>query len=336
MNLRETWTQIESTETSGFIARRLSPEPRDRLYAAVDTVRGSRLLVLECRASPGGAIQAALASTQGYSARCAPLDISSTPKLCIIIESTAETPFEVFLSLCEDVAQSVFNRSDGEDAESVFAGRLLLWRRLFESRGTDGLGFEARLGLLAEIIHLRALIAAGGQPMEIVTWWTGPDRLATDFQSVHGRTEVKATTSRKQYKVRINGERQLESLDGRPLSLVAMMFERVVADGISLPEEVLRTKQLLGAGATGQLFGAKLLEAGYLSAHEDLYRTDSLRLLEMREYRVVSGFPRFESVNVPEGVGDLQYSIDLSACEPFRLAPGSAVRSLLGQELHES
>jgi hypothetical protein len=336
MNLRETWSQIESSGAPGFIARRLSPEPRDRLHAAVDTVRGSRLLVLECRASPGGAIQAALASTEGYSARCALLDISSTPKLCIIIESTPETPFEVFLSLCEDVAQTVLQRGQNEDAENAFAGRLLLWRRLFENRGAEGLGYEARLGLLAEIIHLRELITAGGEPAELITWWTGPDKLATDFQSPHGRTEVKATTTRKQYKVHINGERQLESLDGRPLSLVAMMFERVVADGVSLPDEVLHTRQLLGPGAASQLFGAKLLEAGYLSAHEDSYRTDSLKLLETREYRVQPGFPRIESVDVSEGVGDLQYTIDLSACEPFRLAPGSAAHSLLGLEAHES
>jgi hypothetical protein len=288
------------------------------------------MLVLECRGNISGAIQAALGSTEGYAAKCMPLDISAMPKLCILIESTLDTPVDVFLSLCEDVAQAVLMRAANEKAESIFAGRLLLWKRLFESQGTDALGYEARLGLLAEIIHLRELLMAGSDQIEMMEWWTGPDKLATDFQSPHARTEVKATTTRKQYKVRIHGERQLETHSDRPLSLVAMMFERVVADGVSLPDEVHRVRQMLGAGAGAQIFNAKLLEAGYLMVHEDSYRVDTLRLLETREYQVAEDFPRIKQADVPEGIGDLQFSIDLSACEPYRKEPGYSIRCLLG------
>ncbi|MDE1169853.1 MAG: PD-(D/E)XK motif protein [Verrucomicrobium sp.] len=331
MNIKEAWSKIGESGVHGFIARRLSPNPSDQLYAAMDTARNVRMLVLACKGPLTREIRTILTSSEGYATKYAVLDLSSRSQPSIIIESTAGTPIAVFESLCEDVATSVLQRSPSQEAEEVFSGRLLLWRRLFESRRTEGLGFEERLGLLAELTHLKDLILAGGDPLSVLTWWTGPEKLTTDFQSPHARTEVKATATKRQYKIRIHGERQLESLDHRPLSLVAMMFERVVADGVSLPEEVATIRHLLGTGVAEQMFGSKLLEGGYLSAHEEEYRGESLRLVERREYQVGKEFPHIASESIPEGVGDLGYSLDLSACEPFRMKEGSAISALLGK-----
>ena len=333
MNVKEAWQKIEVSGGAGLVLRRLSPETRDPLYAAVDTVRNIHLLVLECLKIPAEGILQALRSTDGYLAKCASLDIGSAPKVCLFLESTPETPKEVFESLCEDVSQCVLSRKASESAEDIFAGRLLLWKRLFDSRRAAGLTEEERLGLLAEIIHLRDILGRWKDAAGVMISWTGPDRLANDFQSSSGRTEVKATTTRRQYKIRINGERQLETIDERPLCLVAMMFERVVSDGFSLPTVIRQLREHLGAGSSGaELFNAKLLEGGYLDIHEQAYAGDCFRLNEQREYRVLDGFPRIISENVPEGVGDLQYSIDLSSCEKFRVAEGTAAKILSGEE----
>ena len=75
-------------------------------------------------------------------------------------------------------------------------------------------------------------------------------------------------------------------------------------------------------------FSEKLIEAGYIEDHADRYKA-GYALRSGRAYRVREGFPRLTAANLPEGVGDLSYTVVVAACEPFRTTIDDAVKTTL-------
>jgi len=50
-----------------------------------------------------------------------------------------------------------------------------------------------------------------------------------------------------------------------------------------------------------------------------------------RTYQVRSGFPRLVEIDLPTGVGDVNFAVNLAACEPFA-APVPAMLAALPQK----
>ena len=131
----------------------------------------------------------------------------------------------------------------------------------------------------------------------------------------------------KHSKVYIAGERQLDERGFPALYLCVLLLEKVRTAGISLPELVvpLLREQLKEERARGT-FEEKLLSFGCLDVH--FARYDQRYLFHrIRAFAVTTGFPRMQPP-LPDGVGDLTYSIALSACSSFEVDM-SALRDVI-------
>jgi hypothetical protein len=88
---------------------------------------------------------------------------------------------------------------------------------------------------------------------------------------------------------------------------------------ISLPGIVKEIEGLIGEADGSALVGFddKLMEAGYMYLPE--YDEHNFMPSSYALYRVVVGFPRLVPEDIPEGVTDVRYSIELKNCLPFRV-----------------
>lgn len=241
-----------------------------------------------------------------------------TPHRFLVIEQGEASPRDVFEVLVGDVCQAVSQRDPGTGLEGVVTDRLARWKAFFDEGRSSGLGPEAQQGLFGELWFLREAVAKRVGLPAAVDAWTGALRTNHDFQFPRHAFEVKSSIARQHVKVHIASERQLDTTGLETLHLAVLGFGVIQGGGETLPELVLSVRSRFPAGEpAARQFEDRLLEAGYITAHEGLYTTGYVFRSE-RTYLVGDGFPRMLEKDLPAGVGDLSYSIVLSACESFR------------------
>jgi hypothetical protein len=132
--------------------------------------------------------------------------------------------------------------------------------------------------------------------------------------------EVKTYSPSEGAKVWISDPMQLEPDHGVPLILACQELARSEDRALVLAGHVDRICRALGEDALLVTDYQDLLAGrGYLPAHAPLY-AESFRLGALRSFSVSNNFPRILPAEVPPGVGDVKFSVSLSAIEPFRVS----------------
>lgn len=321
MNLDELWTALETggsgpSPEPGVTVRRIDPTARDGLFVGIRRPAGTRMLLLQITSPPRPA-DGPLIQSRGFTTAVNRFS-GDAAHLHLAIESAAASFNEVFAYVAGDVAERVFRRSPSSGAAASFLGRLDRWNRFFETAGGEGLSEIAAQGLLAELLFLRDFAIPESATHEgALSSWAIPEPLSKDFQYSLGAIEVKCSVSREHTKVHITGERQLDDTGFSALYLLAVLLEKVTAGGFSLPETVTSVRDVLGSGPARNLLEEKLIEYGYLDVHAPRYERHYI-LHRMRAFHVREGFPRIPVI-LPDGVGDVSYTLALSACIAFEL-----------------
>ncbi len=65
-------------------------------------------------------------------------------------------------------------------------------------------------------------------------------------------------------------------------------------------------------------FQIKLAKYGYNEALAEKYIV-GFSLFDMKFFEIVEGFPRLLQRNLPDGIGDLKYSVVVAACSQFEI-----------------
>jgi hypothetical protein len=333
MNLESLWQDIADEQrrsgNAGLSVRRIDPQCADDLFVGIRMPEGTRVLLLRLPATPRVSKNALLQS-RGFVSHLACFEHDPGSCCNLVIEATAPSFNSVFGVLADSIVSHILARGCHETALAVFVASLQQWKRFFDAAGPEGLSEEKLLGLLAELQFLRdfairytssAITALGG--------WVGPDPLSKDFEYPGCAVEVKAASSREPVKAWINGERQLDDQGVEDLFLFVLLTERAAAGGTTVPELVEAIRTLLPEGSLARLkFEEKLIAYGYHDMYRARYEATRFILHGYRLFQVRAGFPRLTAM-LPEGVGDISYTITLSACEPFR-----AQENALADRLH--
>lgn len=241
---------------------------------------------------------------------------------------------DVFTALAEDVAPRVAAAADEKTAAAVLLNRLHRWQK-FLAAGIGGLSPERQRGLFAELYTLRAHLLPGLGTATAIAGWRAPLATHQDFQYATGAVEVKSTTAMQPQTVRIASERQLDDAGIPALFLhVVILDEREVegegaVGGETLPSLIQSLRQSIASDEqVGALFEDRLLESGYLAVDAPRYETRHWALRQEQTFRVRAGFPRLTETNVPLGVGDVSYALDLAAVHPFAVAIAEMLAAL--------
>lgn len=197
------------------------------------------------------------------------------------------------------------------------------WKSLFTSTGRR-MTMKQLAGLYGELHVLDRLLDLS----ELGTsCWKGPLRAPHDFVGASVDIEVKTTLSEEDNIVYIHGVEQLSVRAESDLYLAHLRVETPSPEGESLGEIVVRLEDRDRSGKLRSM----LIAAGYQDAERQAHSSLTFRLVDEQWYAVIDGFPRltaetFAGGNVPPGLGDFRYTIDLSAATATPLSqPAIAV-----------
>jgi len=233
----------------------------------------------------------------------------------LLIQLLSPTQKETFSYLCENLINSVKNLPDEGGMIKSVIGQLDKWRNLFDKTGADGLSPSEQQGLYGELLFLNKLISKNVFPAnEALDYWVGIDAAQRDFMGDSWAVEVKTTATSNPQMVIINSERQLDESLFENLYLFHCSVEITKQNGETLPDRIFKIRQLLGDDPIAlSKFNEKLITAGYLDEEEALYALRAYRIRGEAIYRIEGDFPRIKEGELREGVGNLTYSIVISA-----------------------
>jgi hypothetical protein len=284
--------------------------------------------VLVCFPSAKLAARDKLPEGQGFSIERVDPEDSGLLWLALTRKS-AGSP-ELFASMSCDVVgaldDAVAEGSDEDRLLRIFIGRVGAWQE-FMRKGNQAMSPEAEIGLIGELIMLRAILEAGVPLVFALESWVGPLNGIQDFQLSTGAIEVKATLSSVGFPARIGSLDQLDDSVRQPL-FVAGVRLRQAEGGLNLPDFIQALHEAVKVDAEARrLLTERLLAAGYIDSHFDRYAR-RFKPADMRLLEVTGQFPRMTAGTVPPGITKAVYDINLDKAPGDNVGIDGALKKL--------
>lgn len=238
----------------------------------------------------------------------------------LLIQLLAPAQRDTFSCLCESLINTVKGMDSEESMIKSVISQLDKWRNLFDKAGSEGLSPAEQQGLYGELGFLKKLISKNVFPAsEALDYWVGVDAAQRDFMGDAWAVEVKTTATSNPQEVTINSERQLDETLFDNLYLYHCSVETTKRNGETLPDRINKLRRSLeNEPAALSKFNEKLITAGYFDEDEALYAFRAYKLRDESIYRIEGDFPRIKESDLRGGVGNLTYSVVLSACAAYR------------------
>lgn len=191
------------------------------------------------------------------------------------------------------------------------------WKKLFDKINFNGLTIEQQKGLIGELLFLNFLLSNENTSSHAVSAWTGAEQdfQAKDFTIGSVGIEIKFTSSNHP-RIKVSNEKQLDAESLSKLFLVLYSTEAVKDNGISLNSLVEQTRLNILTEEERCIFNGKLQLIGYFDEDREYY-SKMYSIKKIFTFSVNSEFPKIVKSNLPLGVYDTSYSIEVSFVEKF-------------------
>ena len=234
----------------------------------------------------------------------------------------------LFSQMASDVISTLASSLDqqGEILYKLFLKRVIAWQE-FMRKSQACLSAAEELGLIGELEVIRLLLEKDLPPHLVIDSWKGPIDGIQDFELGSGALEVKSTLSKEGFSAQIMSLNQLDDSVVSPIFLIGCLFT-LDPHGLSLPQKVRIIRENLDDDRPAlELFNNVLLRAGYLDSHEEDYSRSFAS--EMIKIWIVDDlFPRLVPSNVPLGVRQVRYEIDLSGLDDNLVSIEKVIKSV--------
>jgi len=304
------------TEKKGWLCRRIYPESEGLdIYAAKRNPDDNKGLLIETHSA---AIPKIMDYPQFAGFELYPEALKPGPngkvRLCLVLKE--EQYADIFGTLVDDVAKTTVEKDSPSQAIRTFMARLHAWRQ-FLGRLAQALTPNAQQGLFGELIFLSEMILPHLAVNDGVKAWVGPEGAPRDFALGRDEVEVKTVKLGKR-NFSVSNLEQLN--DPGDLRIILCIYHHENTGSVTLPDLVkkLRGRIQKEDPSALDLFENKILKAGYHDIHENVY-TSNHQLSKTSLFLVKENFPRLIRTDIPQGVQEARYDVDLLACEPFRL-----------------
>ena len=318
-DLEKIWSDLPRAQfgqLSGIRAPRLPPHVP--VYVAVDSERRRQLLVV----LPSGVEPLEETVTRGLEVRTDELRVGgSSAQTYIQLICLQPGHYSTFAALAASIVAGI--ETDPSDPKAAVTRCLDRWRS-FWTVDQSGLTREQALGLFGELWFL--LRWMGLLSSTSIARWQGPLGARHDFQWPAASVEVKTAASGSGT-LPIHFIANLDQLDASEVGQLYLFSLHVADDALaanSLPILVGQITAALDRDPDGLVsFSERLAKCGYNPAESTRYARP-LRVLSEELYRVDDSFPKLTTHSfpsgLPAGVGEVSYSLAMSACLPWRVA----------------
>jgi hypothetical protein len=317
INIKSIWENQKPTGDI-IIKTRIDDVPHLNCFAATNHITGQHLFIISVSKN------VVIPDLKNY--RFKGVEIYSLP-------NETETTFELYIYLLDNDLKDIFSlfiqnilediiKSVTEsEALTITLNVISKWKKLFDKINFNGLSLEQQKGLIGELLFLNYLLDNEKTHTNSVSTWTGTERdfEAKDFTLGAVGVEIKFTSS-KQPKIKVSNERQLDEENLKQLFLVLYSTEAVKDNGFSLNSLVEQTRQKISSNEERNTFNGKLQVIGYFDDHVEHYGK-MYSLKKIFAFTVTSDFPKIIKHQLPLGIYETSYSIEISAVENFIVEP---------------
>jgi hypothetical protein len=323
--LDEIWGELTDSPVSEEISgRRIADMPLDRpVYVGKDN-RGLHHLLIYVPKEKNLRIQF---RTRGLSVDTSKFKIGSN-KETTCIDLVCENPSQnsTFNAVSSDIIRSI--KKSETDLQTTIEGALQRWKDFWSAR-TGGLGLEETLGLFGELwLILRWFPKVDNTVMEM---WQRTENSIHDFQFPKFSIEVKTAQSRGSSDPThyISGLDQLDDPVQGDLYLFSLQLTEDALSSNTLHHLVNSIMDKIGNDyRTFSIFKDKILARGY-TFEDSGAPARGFKVLSERLYLIDKGFPRitrnsFGTRGIPDGILDVRYSLDMTACKSWLIADSPA------------
>lgn len=230
-----------------------------------------------------------------------------------LLDNDLKDIFSLFIqNILEDIAESVTEN----EAVTKTLNVISKWKKLFDKINFNGLSIEQQKGLIGESLFINHLLDHQKSSSTILNGWTGPDFEDKDFVFGAIGIEIKLTSS-KYPKLKITNEGQLDAQNLNELFLILYTVEDVKENGFTLNSLIDQIQEKLSANIDElKFFNERLMLLGYFEDDKEHYNK-MYSLKKIYTYSVSEEFPKIIKSQLPIGVYNTSYFIELSAVENF-------------------
>src|SRR5690625_362438 len=233
----------------------------------------------------------------------------SRPKRFLDLTCMSKNVEAAFSDLVKHTAERI---AKGDETIPALLSVLQEYRELLIGSSKDDVSQSRVLGLIGELVVLNRLLQVTPDAWQS---WVGPMGDRHDFRGGGLALEVKTTRKREKSVVTINGASQLLPPKSGSLRLMHIALDESPSTGLSVSSLLKRALTIVDDKSAllkrAAAYGCSDVDSPHWN--EKSYSVEGIRF-----YKVESDFPRivpsvFQSGNLPTGVSDIVYSIDLSS-----------------------
>jgi hypothetical protein len=208
-----------------------------------------------------------------------------------------------------------------KDDQSLFSSVFKVldrWRTFFQRGGFKRLSDEQQRGLFGELWFINDWLDKNpGQPPLVIEQWEGPTRGRIDFKNSKCGLEIKTVLDKINKSIKISSENQLKISELTSVLFIYVCFlEQSKTHGRTLQDlaSEVREKIACRSDRIALIYNDFLTDIGF---REDEY-ADTFFFVENTEvYEAGEGFPRLIKEDLPVGISNVSYNVDLSHCIEF-------------------
>lgn len=257
--------------------------------------------------------------TRGYTVSIEQAPPGYDTGIFLSISETDRNYCGLFEAVTTDLLLLWADQDEPGGAANLVVRRLEHWRRFFQKE--VGLGREGYIGLCGELLFLEKTLEWGLDPCTAVEGWQGPLGSNQDFLYGRVAVEVKSTSANTPGFVRISSTRQLDDtgLDALYLSHSAFDFRESAGRTLAQIAENLEGRLAGSSPMAATILHERLLSAGFSPDLPGKYTSFGVVERISSFYEVLKDFPRIRESTLPDGVSDVQYTLDLASCREFEV-----------------
>lgn len=321
VNIKSIW---ETQKPTGdiIIKTRIEDIPHLYCYAATNHITGQHLFIISVSKN------VEIPELKNYRFKGVEIFIVETDTFCelniYLLDNDLKDIFSHFIqNILEDIAESITE----SEAVTQTLNVISKWKKLFDKINFNGLSIEQQKGLIGELLFINYLIDNRKSSSTILNAWTGPDFEDKDFVFRGTGIEIKLTSS-KYPKIKITNEGQLDAQNLTELFLILYAAEDVKENGFTLNSLVVHTQKKLSANIDElKFFNDRLMLLGYFEEDKEHYNK-MYSLKKTYSYSVSEEFPKIIKKQLPIGVYNTSYFIELSAVENFSVEMEEIIQNI--------
>ncbi|MCW1242055.1 PD-(D/E)XK motif protein [Bacillus pretiosus] len=253
---------------------------------------------------------------QEYFAKIGPLK----DKNFLVISQIVEDGEEIFERVLQNLVDHILVEVDSPLYTVVYEV-LDRWHNFFKRKWNSRLNPEEEMGLFGELYYINKWLEKfPDEPPLIIKDWKGPLKNRIDFVSKNSGVEIKTVAPKIRNEIKISNEKQLELnpvTDKLFLFVLKVEINDAVGKSLQSIIEVIDEQLIERAPSLAVKFKDLLLEVGVMGEE---YDENYFFVHEELAYLVNADFPKLTSENLPIGITNVSYSIDLSHCNSFKVS----------------